>query len=408
MKATSSAVKERSMGRTPREACRPCTDTRGGFMEAQGAGIQLLMSARLALDMGCPIFAVVGLVNTATDKEGRSVPAPGQGILTTARETKMLYANPLLKLEYRQRRMARELHSMRENLAEEKRMYEQEAAGMTTNTDLSQEAIADFVRERLELNQREEQRAESAIRSRWTNDYFLNEPTIAPLRGALSVWGLTVDDIAVASFHGTGTTANDINESKVTNMQMEHLGRKKGNPLMVVCQKWLTGHPKGAAAAWMTNGLIQAMTTGKVPGNRNADNIDGKLAQYEHLMYPNRSMHTTGINAAMLKSFGFGQAGAEILLVHPKFLYATLGAEARAVYGRRRGRRHIQFMRSYQKMITGKEPLVKIKHRAPYTEEQQNVVYLNPRYVHIHFMVHVWWYLLCNFQYRQYYEHTFL
>ena len=79
MKATSSAVKEQSMGRTPREACRPCTDTRGGFMEAQGAGIQLLMSARLALDMGCPIFAVVGLVNTATDKEGRSVPAPGQG-----------------------------------------------------------------------------------------------------------------------------------------------------------------------------------------------------------------------------------------------------------------------------------------------------------------------------------------
>jgi len=38
MKATSSAVKELSMGRTPREACRPCTDTRGGFMEAQGAG----------------------------------------------------------------------------------------------------------------------------------------------------------------------------------------------------------------------------------------------------------------------------------------------------------------------------------------------------------------------------------
>ena len=66
----------------------------------------------------------------------------------------------------RKRRMARELDRMRENLAEEKLMYEQEAAGMTTNTDLSQEAIADFVRERLELNQREERRAESAIRSR--------------------------------------------------------------------------------------------------------------------------------------------------------------------------------------------------------------------------------------------------
>ena len=89
-----------------------------------------------------------------------------QGILTTARETHTSYANPLLTLAYRKRRMARELDRMRENLAEEKLMYEQEAARMTTNTDLSQEAIADFVRERLELNQREERRAESAIRSR--------------------------------------------------------------------------------------------------------------------------------------------------------------------------------------------------------------------------------------------------
>ena len=85
--------------------------------------------------------------------------------------------------------------------------------------------VTDFLRERLEMNVREKRRAESAIRSRWTNDFFLNEPTIAPLRGALSVWGLDVNDIAVASFHGTGTSANDVNESKVTHLQMQHLGR---------------------------------------------------------------------------------------------------------------------------------------------------------------------------------------
>jgi 3-oxoacyl-(acyl-carrier-protein) synthase len=35
---------------------------------------------------------------------------------------------------------------------------------------------------------------------------------------------------------------------------LEHLGRKSGNMLPVVCQKHLTGHPKGPAAAWMLNG----------------------------------------------------------------------------------------------------------------------------------------------------------
>merc|ERR1712166_902038 len=137
---------------------------------------------------------------------------------------------------------------------------------------------------------------------------------------------------AVASFHGTGTSANDVNESKVTHLQMQHLGRTLGNPLLVVAQKWLTGHPKGAAAAWMTNGLLQAMTTGQVPGNRNADNIDDELKQFDHLLYPNRTIQTTGINAAVLKSFGFGQAGAEVLLIHPKFLYATLNADEFKTY----------------------------------------------------------------------------
>lgn len=56
-------------------------------MESQGCGMQVIMSAQLALDMGVPIYGILGLTATATDKIGRSVPAPGQGVLTTARET---------------------------------------------------------------------------------------------------------------------------------------------------------------------------------------------------------------------------------------------------------------------------------------------------------------------------------
>ena len=84
MGATVNSEKEASIGRPPREASRPMTESRAGFTEAQGAGMQILMDADLAIKMGIPIYGVVALTNTATDKEGRSVPAPGQGILTTA------------------------------------------------------------------------------------------------------------------------------------------------------------------------------------------------------------------------------------------------------------------------------------------------------------------------------------
>ncbi len=41
--------------------------------------MQLLTSARLALDMGLPIHAIITLTHTASDGIGRSVPAPGKG-----------------------------------------------------------------------------------------------------------------------------------------------------------------------------------------------------------------------------------------------------------------------------------------------------------------------------------------
>ena len=73
-------------------------------MESQGAGVQILMPASLAVKLGVPIRGIVAHTSTATDREGRSVPAPGQGILTTAKEAHgMRESTPLLSLEYRRR-----------------------------------------------------------------------------------------------------------------------------------------------------------------------------------------------------------------------------------------------------------------------------------------------------------------
>jgi len=61
-----------------------------------------------------------------------------------------------------------------------------------------------------------------ALKSVWCNDFYKSNPNISPIRGALSVFGLTIDDVEVASFHGTGTKANDINESEVLQKQLSH------------------------------------------------------------------------------------------------------------------------------------------------------------------------------------------
>lgn len=234
MGATSSALKEAEKGREPVEMSRPMARSRAGFMESLGSGTQVLMSAELAIKMGCPIYGIIAGTSTATDKEGRSVPAPGQGILTTARRLRNDGCMPrVLSVEYRREQFEKAKKSIN---------YWFEEAILTCKpeelTDLQIEASR-----RLAVEKRH-----------WNLDFAQGDPRIAPLEASLARFGLTVDDIGVASFHGTGTQANDPNESEVLQRQLNHLGRTPGNMLPAICQKYLTGHPKGAAAAWMLNG----------------------------------------------------------------------------------------------------------------------------------------------------------
>ncbi|KAJ2537944.1 hypothetical protein EV175_006572, partial [Coemansia sp. RSA 1933] len=90
----------------------------------------------------------------------------------------------------------------------------------------------------------------------WFNEFWKKRCDISPVCGSLAVWGLSVDDIGMGSFHATSTIANDKNESEVMNKQFCHLGRTPGNVFLIVCKKWLTGHPKGPAAIYMLNGII--------------------------------------------------------------------------------------------------------------------------------------------------------
>ncbi|KAI8617820.1 hypothetical protein BC830DRAFT_1166674 [Chytriomyces sp. MP71] len=375
MKATSNSLDEFAQGREPKDMCRPATDTRGGFMEAQGAGIHIVMTADLAIKMGVPIRAIIACSNTATDKNGRSVPAPGQGILTSAREMQGKFKSPLLSFEYRTKQLRREREHIKSWVAKE---YEQLADEVEELKKAGDTNVDDFIKERTAFIEAQGSRKEKAALQTWSHDWWKNNPSISPIKGALATYGLTVDDIGVASFHGTGTKANDYNESSALNQQMEHLGRSKGNVLPSIFQKHLTGHPKGAAAAWMLNGVLNVLETGIIPGNRNLDNTEDRLSKFRHIIYTSRTIQTDGVKAGILKSFGFGQAGGEILVVHPDYLFAALESKEYSSYRVRREARQTASYRYYHEALTGVAPFVRVKNAAPYTDAQQSRVYLNP------------------------------
>ncbi|PIA14803.1 hypothetical protein COEREDRAFT_45909 [Coemansia reversa NRRL 1564] len=380
MGATSSSVAELAAGRSPHSMSRPTTSTRAGFVEAQGAGVVVLMSASAAIECGAPIYAVLAYSGTATDKQGLSLPAPGLGVLTSAAQRCTANSVPCtLDISYRRRQINRAFDDAERWADDERALAQENADAMAQNDDTTDHtSVNAFLAEQHALIDTKLAERRASALDEWGSDFWQRLPEVAPLRGALAVWGLSADDIGIASFHGTATVANDRNECRVLSSQLRHIGRSSGLAVPAVCQKWLTGHPKGPAAAWMLNGAIQSLRTGIVPGNRNADDIDEELRQHDLIVFPSRSFQTPIVKAVLLKSFGFGQVGAEMLVVHPDYLLATLDEQSLDKYNSRMKKRELSAYRYWQDTFAENHPFVQVKSAPPYTSKQEVDVLLDP------------------------------
>ncbi|CBQ73371.1 related to fatty acid synthase, beta and alpha chains [Sporisorium reilianum SRZ2] len=284
MKATSNGKEELAAGREPSEHSRPFSTSRSGFMESQGCGVQVLTTAANAIRLGMPIQGIVAYSNTHTDGAGRSLPAPGHGVISSA--------------------------------------------------DGMQRALARF--------------------------------------------NLTADDIGVISAHMTATKANDKNESHVYQELFTRMGRTPGHAVPVMAQKWLCGHAKGGAAAWALNGVMQSLHTSIVCGNRNADDISPELQKFDMLLYNSTSIHRTPhhVNAAAVSSFGFGQVGGIILVLHAAHILGRLSPQVFDEYvARRKARQHQTYTRMHSALT--KQDLVRIKDNRPWPAELEDQVLMN-------------------------------
>ncbi|KAJ7745730.1 fatty acid synthase [Mycena metata] len=372
MKATSNAESEFAMGREPTEMSRPATTTRAGFMESQGTGVHIVMSAKTALELGAPIRGILAFTSTSTDKAGRSIPAPGLGPLTVAREVPSKHPLPILDLAYRSRQLAFRRTQISQWLTHEHSQLQEElqirkSQGEPVDDEYFASRVANIEKEAAQQD-----RDVLAMYGMLEG----TDPRISPLRRALAVWGLTADDVGVLSIHGTSTKANEENETRIWNDIFTTIARTPGNAVPIMAQKSIVGHSKGGSAAWQMAGLLQTVNTGIIPGNRNSDNIDSHFKERRFLMFPSKSIHTDGIRAGVMSSFGFGQVGGIALIVHPRYLFATLEPSHYEAYKERHAVRALQSYKSMSEMMI-KNSLVKIKETPPYSPDLEAPVLLN-------------------------------
>jgi phosphopantetheine--protein transferase-like protein len=121
------------------------------------------------------------------------------------------------------------------------------------------------------------------------------------------------------------------------------------------------------------------MNSGVVPPNMNADSIEPKLRQYSTVFHPTKALKMPHrINATLLKSFGFGQVGGEVLIVHPDFVLATLSPDQYKSYLKRRTDREKRAALYTTNSILQVSPLVKVKSEPPFKAEDESRVYLDP------------------------------
>ena len=112
----------------------------------------------------------------------------------TAREVASKYPSPILNVAYRRRQLEFRRRQISQWLTNETDLlkFEVETQGQATKLP------SDYVSERLASIEREAKRQESEALATY-GMLAGSDPSVAPLRRALAVWGLTIDDVGVAS-----------------------------------------------------------------------------------------------------------------------------------------------------------------------------------------------------------------
>ncbi|OMH83907.1 Fatty acid synthase subunit alpha, partial [Zancudomyces culisetae] len=391
------ASKEQKAGRTVKDHFRPFTNTSDGFVESIGSSTMVLMSARTALEMGVPIYAIIAFCQTNTSSYATYREYVGYGVLSNSRECDPItnMPNPILDISYRKDQLEKRLLEIKKWATEEysyitstgfDEYFQTDnfgSNGLVSDRDLflssnTSQSKLDLITEVINSISNQENRLRKEAISFWTNEFWRSDKTISPIRGALSCFGLDINDIDVVSMYSSSIIRMDHMELKIADIQFNYLGRTPGNICPVVSQKGLIGHTKSASSVIELTGLIQSINTGIIPGNRISDNISNDYKDYTFTFFPYESYKRPMVKAGILRSYGKSKDCGEMIVVHPDYLLASLDRHEYASYLKKRNQRQIKANRYYQNTLTGLKKHVKIKSDPPFSKEMEELVYMNP------------------------------
>lgn len=128
------------------------------------------------------------------------------------------------------------------------------------------------------------------------------------IKKAIALNNFPIENIDYVNSHGTSTPLGDIAEMKALRLA---LGEENYKKPVVNATKSMIGHLLGAAGAVGTIASVIQMQNGFIHPNRNLDNIDSELTDFN--LAPNHYVERQ-INAALVDSFGFGGHNATLLV----------------------------------------------------------------------------------------------
>lgn len=121
------------------------------------------------------------------------------------------------------------------------------------------------------------------------------------------------------------------------------------------------------------------LSSGQIPGNRNADNIDQRLDASNYLVFPNRTIVSPKpLKAFTVTSFGFGQKNAQVIGVHPRYLFAAISANEYKEYQEKVTDRRRRAFRHFQDGLYGGK-LVQLKDNSPYADADTATFLMNSK-----------------------------
>lgn len=300
---------------------------------------------------------MLAFADTAADGIGRSVPRPGKGLASfaTARRSKPPFSAMSLPRSEVTPRSSDASHPP----IGDKNFADTPSSELETEKRLHAEQIG-LSEEHIEEDMRQHTHAP------W------HQPQGSRLHRALAKFNPIANDLNVVSLHATSTQADEANELDVLNTQLQSLGRDPINspPLLATCQKGLTGHGKGTAGAWAVNSSLQILSSGIVPANPTIDDVDPVFEKLDmNICFPAESVQTQGVPVISVTGLGFGQKGAQVLLVHPDRLWAIagpgIGKEAYGIYLTKMRKRKTLGDRAFADAIY-KGNMVRIKEKGPF------------------------------------------